>query len=125
MMDWEYSLRISQSKANICYYTGYNALSVSHPQTVSSLKNNEVIVEQGKKAALFYNYTGDGAEISLWSKIKIFIGKRIYNNKADSVDGGDINQSEVPAIYNNLYNYIADLNNKEEGIFIESRINSI
>lgn len=125
MMDWEYSLRISQAKTNICYYTGYNALSVSHAQTVSSLKNNELITDQGKKAALFYDYAGDSAEITLWSKIKIFIGKRIYNNKADSVDGGNINHSEIPAIYSYLYNYMADLNSKEEGIFIESRINSI
>jgi glycosyltransferase involved in cell wall biosynthesis len=38
MMDWEYSLRISYLKANIAYYTGFNALSVAHLQTVSSLK---------------------------------------------------------------------------------------
>jgi len=121
LMDWEYSLRISQSKANICYYTGYNALSVSHPQSVSSLKNNKLITDQGKKAAIFYDYAGDGAEISLWSKIKIFIGKRIYSAKDAPFVGYDIDQSEIPAIYHYLYNYIDHLNNKEEGVFIESR----
>jgi glycosyltransferase involved in cell wall biosynthesis len=121
MMDWEYALRISQLKANICYYTGYNALSVSHSQTVSSLKNDEVIADQGKKAAVFYGYEGDDAEISLWSKIKIFIGKRIYSNKADSDNSYNINQIEIPAIYSALYSYIAEINNKEEGVFIESR----
>ncbi len=47
LMDWEYSLRISYLKANIAYYTGYNALSVAHPQTVSALKNNKLVIKQG------------------------------------------------------------------------------
>lgn len=125
MMDWEYSLRISQSKANICYYTGYNALSVTHPQTVSSLRNTQLITAQGKKAAIFYDYAGDASEISFWSKIKIFIGKSIYKDKAELDKGEDINPKDLPTIYNNLYNFINDLNRKEEGIFIEGRISSI
>ena len=120
MMDWEYALRISQVKANICYYTGYNALSVSHPDTVSSLKNNNVIADQGKKAAVFYEYGGDDAEISLWSKIKIFIGKSIYANTANNIDI-KIKPSEIPAIYEYLHHYIAELNNKEDGVFLTSR----
>jgi glycosyltransferase involved in cell wall biosynthesis len=43
MMDWEYSLRISYLKANIVYYTGYNALSVAHPQTITSSANKQLI----------------------------------------------------------------------------------
>jgi glycosyltransferase involved in cell wall biosynthesis len=125
MMDWEYSLRISQSKANICYYTGYNALSVSHPESVSSLKNTQLITAQGKKAAIFYGYAGDASEISLWSKIKIFIGKRIYKDKAELDNRENINPKDLPVIYNYLYCVISDLNGTEEGIFIEGRTNSI
>ena len=76
MMDWEYSLRISYLKANIAYYTGYNALSVFHPQTVSSLKNEAFINQQGERAEVFYEYAGDTAEISAWSKIKYLSEKK-------------------------------------------------
>jgi glycosyltransferase involved in cell wall biosynthesis len=125
MMDWEYSLRISQSKASICYYTGYNALSVSHPESVSSLKNTQLISEQGKKAAIFYNYAGDGSEISAWSRIKIFVGKLIYRDKTVLDNDEKIDPKDLPAIYNYLYGVINDLNRTEEGIFIEGQTNSI
>ncbi len=77
MMDWEYSLRISYLKTNLVYYTGYNALSVFHPSTVSANKNIAQINEEGKRGSFFYEYAGDDAEISTWSKIKIVIGKRL------------------------------------------------
>ncbi len=125
MMDWEYSLRISQSKANICYYTGYNALSVSHPESVSSLKNTQLIIAQGEKAAIFYDYAGDSSEISLWSKIKIFIGKQVYKDRTEPDKGEDIDPKDLPAIYNYLYGVINGMNSTEEGIFIEGRNNSI
>jgi len=120
MMDWEYSLRISHSKSNICYFTGYNALSVSHPQTVSALKNSDTISAQGKKAAVLYDYAGDDAEISLWSKIKIFIGKRIYRSDSKSGDITENNLPDIQTIYNSLYGYINELNKRKEALFIES-----
>jgi len=122
MMDWEYALRISQSKANICYYTGYNALSVSHRQTVSSLKSNNLISEQGKKAALFYDYAGDSAEISLWSKIKIFVGKQVDRGKPALNNSNEPDPQDIQAIYDYLYNFIDHLNNIEDGKFIESHL---
>lgn len=125
MMDWEYALRISQSKANICYYTGYNALSVLHPDTVSALKNTELITAQGKKAAVFYDYAGDSAEISLWSKIKIFIGKQIFSDKAELNKQQAINPKDLPEIYNYLYNVINEVNRSDERIFIESQTSLI
>jgi glycosyltransferase involved in cell wall biosynthesis len=110
MMDWEYSLRISYLKANIAYYTGYNALSVSHLQTVTFLKNNKLVNEQGKKACNFYEYAGDSAEISLWSKIKIFIGKMLYSRKAAGESTDQV--QDIQFIYKYYYRHISELNNE-------------
>jgi len=120
MMDWEYALRISYLKANITYYTGYNALSVSHPQTVSALKNNTLITDQGNRANIFYEYPGDRSEISLWSKIKIAIGKLIYPEKkiADKTNEGPV--KEMQTIYNYYYNYISEMNNSASFIMIDA-----
>lgn len=114
MMDWEYSLRISYLKSNIAYYTGYNALSVNHSDTVSSQKNSSLIKEQGKRGDIFYEYAGDGAEISLWSKIKIFAGKRLKLVKPTALSAKDVHAEEISAIYNYYYKYISELNNSQE-----------
>jgi glycosyltransferase involved in cell wall biosynthesis len=111
MMDWEYSLRISYLKANIVYYTGYNALSVSHPQTVTSLKNNKLITEQGRRGNLFYEYPGDHADISLWSKIKIGLGKLIYLKNRTTTYANKQPGESLTEIYNYYYNHISELNN--------------
>ncbi len=118
MMDWEYSLRISYLKSNIVYYTGYNALSVAHHQTVSSLKNNKLINEQGKKGGIFYEYAGDGAGVTYWSKLKIFIGNRIYGQKQSSDKNN--NEEDVRLIYDYYYNYLSELNKSGSFIFLES-----
>lgn len=113
MMDWEYSLRISYLKANIAYYTGYNALSVAHPQTVSSLKNNKLIEAQGKRGCVFYEYAGDSAEISLWSKIKIQAGKRLKPKKTtDRITKGE-SVDDITSVYNYYYDYLVELNNSK------------
>jgi glycosyltransferase involved in cell wall biosynthesis len=119
MMDWEYSLRISYLKANIAYYSGYNALSVAHPQTVSSLKNSKLIQEQGKRGCVFYEYAGDSAEISLWSKIKIGAGKRLKPVTEINVSTQVSTDEEINAIYNYYYNYISEINNAEEFIILQ------
>lgn len=116
MMDWEYSLRISHLKANIAYYTGYNALSVSHPQTVTFLKSNELADEQGKRACVFYEYAGDRAEISLWSKTKIFIGKLIYRAKAAEKIQAEPDQ-DIASIYDYYYRYLLEINSEKFLIF--------
>jgi glycosyltransferase involved in cell wall biosynthesis len=116
MMDWEYSLRISHLKANIAYYTGYNALSVGHPQTVSSLKNHKLIDEQGKRACVFYEYAGDRAEISLSSKTKIFIGKLLYRVKAAEKIQAEPDQ-DIASIYNYYYRYLLEINSEKFLIF--------
>ncbi len=109
MMDWEYSLRISYLKANIAFYTGYNALSVAHPQTVSSLKNNKLVNEQSKRACIFYQYAGDRSEISLWSEIKIFLGKRL-KTVSTNVNANNEAVVDINSIYNYYYKYISEVN---------------
>ena len=119
MMDWEYSLRISYLNANIAYYTGYNALNVAHPQTVTASRDNNLIEEQGKRGCVFYEYPGDASEISLWSKIKIMGGKLV---KPVSKHDGQLNYGPVEdmaAKYDYLYNYIAEVNNAQPFMFLK------
>ncbi|MBB3057092.1 glycosyltransferase [Mucilaginibacter gotjawali] len=121
MMDWEYSLRISHLRARISYYTGYNALSVGHVNTVTSLKNNRLVNEQGERACAFYEYAGDRAGISAWSKIKIFIGKRLKraanaNAQIPSVDAAGMN-----SIYSYYYHYISEINDHNVFEFFDSK----
>jgi len=118
MMDWEYSLRISYAKANIAYFTGYNALSVAHPETVSSSKNHQFIAEQGRRGSVFYEYEGDGAGISAWSKLKIAAGKRLKPVAAAGEQTAAHTAENIASIYSYYYNYLADLNNAQESTFL-------
>ncbi len=120
MMDWEYALRISFLKANICYYTGYNALSVAHEDTITSNQVVEQIVEQSKKAHVFYSYKGDASEISLWSKFKIYIGKKLFTHKAINTHSQKLSTMEREAAYKHFSDYLAKLNAKEDYHFIHS-----
>lgn len=120
MMDWEYSLRISYLKANISYYTGYNALSVTHPQTVTSLRDEAFIGKQGKRAVVFYEYEDD--YISRWSRIKIAIGEVIFNPKYNpyvKVDKMPPEES-IPGMYDRYYDYIARINQTGSFTFIDA-----
>jgi glycosyltransferase involved in cell wall biosynthesis len=117
MMDWEYSLRISYLKANIAYYTGYNALSVSHPHNITSQKNLEKITQDGKKGEIFYDYAGDRSDISLWSKIKIGIGNRLFRENKIADDQPMTKDLEV--IYTYYYDYINMLNQNMQATFVQ------
>jgi len=111
MMDWEYSLRISFLKANIAYYTGYNALSVAHSENISTLKNVKKIEEQGKRALQFYEYAGDNAEISLWSKTKIAIGKILHKHKPSQIRPQQkVSIDEIPKIYQYMQSQLEVVN---------------
>ena len=114
MMDWEYSLRISYLQANICYYTGFNALSVMHPQSVSALKDLNLIQEQGKRGEVFYEYKGDQAHISLWSRVKIFIGEQLYAAKMRATSSAEPPSVDVNVAYSYLYSYLSKLNDSQE-----------
>jgi glycosyltransferase involved in cell wall biosynthesis len=121
MMDWEYSLRISYLKANIAYYTGYNALNVAHPQTVTSLANVKLITTQGKRIGGFYEYPGDRADISLYSEIKIWLGKtyaRLKQSKALSPNYAPPSETELEKIYRNYYEKLEQANKSGERLFI-------
>lgn len=121
MMDWEYALRISYLRANIAYYTGYNALSVAHEQTVTSQKNMADIIDQGKRAQHFYKYAGDTAQISNWSKIKIMLGKLIYKQgKNTGIDKPPV-KVDIQLAYNYYYDQIDTLNSLGKFTFIESK----
>jgi glycosyltransferase involved in cell wall biosynthesis len=123
MMDWEYSLRISYLKANIAYYTGYNALSVGHPQSVSALRDVAFIDKQTKRAKTFYEYKGDKAEIKNWSKLKIFVGKTINYDKSrsDADTNNDENvQVELNVMYDHFYDYLSKLNDSGKFTFLSS-----
>ncbi len=110
MMDWEYSLRASYLQSNIIYYTGYNALAVAHPQSVTSLVSKEKIKAEGKKGQIFYDYAGDSSHISYWSKIKIAIGKIVYKKRAAAeTSTNEINSIDIQIIYDNYYDYINSL----------------
>jgi glycosyltransferase involved in cell wall biosynthesis len=118
MMDWEYSLRISYLKANIAYYTGYNALSVGHSLTVSFAKDHKLFIEQGKKAAAFYGYHGyDNSDISVWSKIKIYLGNMLYKlNPPNTISHAPIDKIDNIYLYYN--NHLLALHNADDYQFI-------
>jgi glycosyltransferase involved in cell wall biosynthesis len=118
MIDWEYSLRISYLRANIVYYTGYNALSVFQEQSVSGLKKKDQITAQSKRAMAFYEYAGDEAEITLWSKIKIAVGKRIFAQAAST--GSCERIDSIGQIYEDLYKEINLINKAEKFEFIKT-----
>ena len=122
MMDWEYSLRISYLKANIAYYTGYNALSVGHPQSVSALRDVAFIDMQAKRAETFYEYKGDKAEIKNWSKLKIFVGKTInYDKNRSAIDSADESAAvDLNVMYDHFYGYLSKINDSENFTFLSS-----
>jgi glycosyltransferase involved in cell wall biosynthesis len=119
MMDWEFSLRASYLKAKISYYTGYNALNVGHSQTITSLVDQKKISSQGKRGALFYEYAGDDCDISYWSKLKIFIGKAIHNQK-NTVTANNCIDVDLDLIYKDYYLAIKTFNSGNEFKFIKS-----
>ncbi len=122
MMDWEYSLRISYLKANIVYYTGYNALSVFHPQTVSAQKDVKLLAEEGKRAGALYSYKGDRAEISFWSKAKIGAGKILFAKKSSAhISSGSYSEESLGMIFGDYYKRISELNNSESSEFIQNQ----
>jgi len=122
MLDWEYSLRCSYLQANIAYYTGYNALSVSTPGNVTSSTDAARLKKEGLIGKARYGYKGDRSDISLYSEFKIAIGKAINykprivtvtNNKSGATASGSLED-----IYDNLYKFIEDYNQANNADFI-------
>ena len=125
MMDWEYSLRISYLKANIAYYTGYNALSVGHLRTVTASRDVAFIDKQTKRAETFYEFKGDQAEMKKWSKFKIFVGKTLNydKNRLGAGSGGQNNPVDLNIIYDHFYDYLSKINDSGNFTFLPSQSN--
>jgi glycosyltransferase involved in cell wall biosynthesis len=122
MMDYEYSLRISYLGSGILFYTGCNALSIISNETITANASRKQLMKEGSRANAMYEYAGDRANISQWSKIKIFIGKkrdRILKikhvnqkeNKALS------STTEIQNLYNNALARLMQENNLHNGKF--------
>lgn len=114
MMDWEYALRCSYLKAGIAYYTGYNAMSVHTPGNVTSIIDTARLKQESKIVKVKYRYAGDRSDISVYSEMKIAIGKAInYTPKNRPIQHAP---EQVPAfnelklLYAELYKSIADYN---------------
>ena len=122
MMDWEYSMRCSYLKANIAYYTGYNSLAVSTPGNVSSQTNAARLKQEGLIGKVKYGYDGDRADISLFSEVKIAVGKAINYKAANNPATNDVAQlpaeDELVTIYNRLYKTVEEYNRTGDFIFI-------
>ncbi|HWZ03611.1 MAG TPA: glycosyltransferase [Mucilaginibacter sp.] len=117
MMDWEYSLRLSWLKLNIVYYTGCNALPVATPGNVTSTASNAVLKREEEIGMCKYGYRGDRADISLWSKVKIGIGKAIYKTNQEA-DARFDSEDSLGELYITLYQTLQDYNNTHPGNFI-------
>jgi glycosyltransferase involved in cell wall biosynthesis len=123
MIDWEYSLRCSYLKANIVYYTGANALAVSTPGNVTSLTNRATLKKEALIGCTKYGYEGDNSDLSLYSKIKIGIG-RVINYKGKKIAASSAEGANMPLlttkteIYEYLYNALDDYNSTETFRFI-------
>jgi hypothetical protein len=122
MLDWEYALRCSYLKANIVYYTGYNALSVSTPGNVTSSAGIERMKKEGLIGKEKYGYKGDRFDISFYSEVKIAIGKAINFNAGLTISPPGAEQlpafEEMALIYNKLYEIIEARNQAIEPAFI-------
>jgi len=121
MMDWEYSLRCSYLRANIAYYTGYNALSVGTPGNVTSATNAARLKFEGRIGREKYGYKGDRSDISLYSELKIAVGKTINYKAGKGVTPSEDWQmpagEQLAAVYNNFYKALEQYNEPGDFVF--------
>ncbi|MGZ3757423.1 MAG: glycosyltransferase family 2 protein [Mucilaginibacter sp.] len=113
MIDWEYSLRISFLGAKIAYYTGFNSLSVATPGNVTSTATQQQLRYEETIGKLKYNYAGDGADISFYSRIKITIGTLLAKGRSKTKIvplTSPICPDELENIYAALYKKLSDQN---------------
>jgi glycosyltransferase involved in cell wall biosynthesis len=121
MIDWEYSLRVTYLKAKIAYYTGYNSMSVPTPGNVSSSATKSLFLHEEQIGKIKYEYSGDKAGISFYSKIKIWIGgiRDYLKNKKAQPDTLKVPaETELMEIYAVLYQKLEEQNKKGSWEFI-------
>jgi glycosyltransferase involved in cell wall biosynthesis len=121
MMDYEFSLRISYLQANIAYYTGFNAMSLFNPDSVSGKVVRNTLKIEGIRANAMYEYLG--ANISLYSKLKIFVGKTlqqlgIWRTSRQVINQKSINNYNLPEIYKLCYEQLNTANANQEFNFL-------
>lgn len=122
MMDWEYALRLSYLKATIVYYTGYNALSVATPGNVTSSANIGLLKYEEAIGKLKYDYAGDNAAISRFSRFKIWLGKkrdRLTKQHTSTEIANMPDESELQKIYASFYQALDEYNKKGTFNFIK------
>jgi glycosyltransferase involved in cell wall biosynthesis len=118
MMDWEYALRITYLEATIAYYTGCNSLAVGTPGNVTSTGTKDLFMFEEGIGKVKYGYEGDSSDISLYSKIKIRLGKiryRLLNQETASTDLNDLpSEAELKQIYSFYYDKLDEYNREGE-----------
>lgn len=124
MLDYEYSLRISYLRSNIAYYTGFNAMSVFNPYSVSSNVTSDILKLESQRANPMYEYAGDGSEISSYSKLKIFVGKLIHKIRTSKHKSTEVNNNsslfDLLSIYEFCYQYLNKENLNQQKKFYKS-----
>ncbi len=123
MIDYEFALRVSYIQANIAYYTGFNAMSISHPDNITSSVMTKTLELEGKRANPMYEYGGDNSEISTWSKLKIFVGKTlqkagVWNKKRDVDVSNTESRVNLALAYDYCYQRLNETNLKKQGEFL-------
>jgi glycosyltransferase involved in cell wall biosynthesis len=117
LMDYEYSLRISHLQAGILYYTGFNALSIYSPVTVTHHTGNKRKKNEGERLSPMYEYAGDAAQIPLWSKIKVQIGRwrdNLTGNQKKLINRiqSQANEVNLTEFYSTAYSLLRKENEK-------------
>jgi glycosyltransferase involved in cell wall biosynthesis len=114
MMDWEYSLRASYLQARIAYYTGYNSLAVNTPGNVTSTATRQLFKTEENIGRAKYRYAGDSADISLYSHIKIWMGKTMYKLSAQKKEPANLTAAppanQLEQIYASFYKKLGEYN---------------
>lgn len=120
MIDWEYSLRATFLKANIVYYTGYNSLCVATPNNITATATKDIFKQEEKIGRAKYAYEGDNADISFYSHLKIWVGKKFH--KLRSISGSNssapISNEELQNIYNKYYQKLSEQNAVSNYVFL-------
>ena len=121
MIDWEYSLRCTYLNAKIAYYTGYNSLSVATPGNVSSTATTKLLKYEEALGKAKYGYPGDGSDISNYSRIKIWLGKKYYRLSGKKTTSNVIvlpTDTELQKYYSDYYRQLEEQNKAVAAEFI-------
>jgi hypothetical protein len=113
MLDWEYALRASYLKAGITYYTGFNALAVHTPGNVTSGADKVTLNREAAIGKAKYGYPGDRAEISRYSKVKIWTGKTLAKLPGKESPGA-VASENVTANLEDIYTRYYELLEKQD-----------